>query len=446
MPDMRLGDRYVLQRQLRREDEVTIWLAHDTVLSRSVEIRTVQRGAAGAERADRLERTAREAAGLTHPNVIHVLDVGTDGDVTYIVTEHPAGTELFRILEDTGPIDPERAISYAIQILTAFETARAAGISHGPISTTDVIVVGTSVKVSGFATADAADAYGPADDVRAAGGLLYEMLAATPSASEGPPRPVRAFNPRIPKGLDAVTVRALATDPDERYRGPRDMIAALSRMRRERSPDPAPGDHHPGAFRSWMLVPLILVVLTVAAIGIGIALGKLELGGPLGVRPVPAPAAPSPDPPERRPMPHVLTPVSVEAFDPFGDQQESASRLAWATDGDGTTAWQTEDYFDGELGKPGVGLVLDLGSRMTVTKFRLAPAAPGYDFRVAVGDDPGAMARAGGRSYRAGGVTRERIRPADGRYVLIWITSVVPMPDGTHRASIREVTVEGFDD
>lgn len=443
---MRLGDRYVLQRQLRREDEVTIWLARDSVLGRSVDVRTLDRDMAGPDRVERLEHAARGAAGLTHPNVVQVLDVGTDAGITYVVTEHLDGVELAQVLE-AGPLDPEQATAYAIQILTAFETARSAGVGHGPISTRDIVAVGNSVKVSGFATSDAADAHGPAEDVRAAGMLLYEMLTAAPAPTTEPATPVRAQNPRVPRELDAMTSRALATDTDERYTRPQDMIAALSRMRREGPPSPADtGEHHPGMFRSWMLVPLVLLVLTVAAIVTGIALGKLELGGPLLVRTVPDPVTPSAEPDGRRPLSRSLTPVSVEAFDPFGDEQESDEQLPSATDGNRTTAWQTEDYFDGELGKPGVGLLLDLGDRMTVTRFRLTTPDPGYDFRVLVGEDPASLARARGRSYLAEAVNRERLRPTEGRFVLIWLTSVVPMPDGTHRASIGEVAVEGFDE
>jgi len=448
VPDTRLGDRYVLQQQLRRQDEVTIWLAQDTVLSRSVEVRTLDRETAGSDRAERLEHAARGAAGLTHPNVVQVLDAGTDSGVTYVVTEHPDGEALAQVLDETGPLDSERATAYAIQILTAFEKARSAGVGHGPIGARDVIVVGNSVKVSGFATAAAADAYGPADDVRAAGMLLYEMLTAAPAPAAGADAAlVRSLNPRVPRDLDTVTARALAADTDERYTQPQDMVAALSRRRREEPPSPPdPTGHHPGMFRSWMLVPLVLLVLTVTAIVAGIALGKLELGGPLGVRPVPEPVTPSAESQDRRPVSRSLTPVSVEAFDPFGDAQESDERTALATDGNRTTAWQTEDYFGGAMGKPGVGLLLDLGDPTTVTKFRLATPDPGYDFRIVVGDDPSALARARGRSYRAEGVTRERLRPTEGRYVLIWITSLVPISDGTHRATIAEVAVEGFDE
>jgi hypothetical protein len=95
------------------------------------------------------------------------------------------------------------------------------------------------------------------------------------------------------------------------------------------------------------------------------------------------------------------------------------------------------------LNKPGVGLLLDLGGEATVTGFRLDTPVSGFTFSIVVGDDPGQLPReaAGAAAFTAPAVERE-LEPRTGRYVLVWITSVVPVSDG-NRAEISELRVFG---
>jgi hypothetical protein len=86
-----------------------------------------------------------------------------------------------------------------------------------------------------------------------------------------------------------------------------------------------------------------------------------------------------------------VLPVTVDVLDPFGDGDELSSNAWLANDGDVQTAWRSENYFDGELGKPGMGLLLDLGERNEVLGLRLWTPHPGFRFGVAVGDDPDAL-------------------------------------------------------
>ena len=125
-------------------------------------------------------------------------------------------------------------------------------------------------------------------------------------------------------------------------------------------------------------------------------------------------------------------------IDPFGDGDELSSNAILASDGNPETAWRSENYFDGVLGKPGVGVVLDLGETREVLTWPSTPS-PGYDFQVAVGDDPEALVDAVGPTVTAAERTRVPL-DASGRYVLVWITSVVPTSDG-NRAEIGEAEV-----
>jgi putative peptidoglycan lipid II flippase len=126
-------------------------------------------------------------------------------------------------------------------------------------------------------------------------------------------------------------------------------------------------------------------------------------------------------------------------IDPFGDGDELSSNAVLASDGDPETAWRSENYFDGVLGKPGVGVVLDLGRTREVLGLRLSTPHPGYAFHLAVGDDPDALIDAVGPSVTAAERTWVPLE-ATGRYVLVWITTVVPTTDG-NRAEIGEAEV-----
>src|SRR5207248_8702863 len=104
------------------------------------------------------------------------------------------------------------------------------------------------------------------------------------------PPPPRALRPGIPRALEAVVLRALARDPDDRFASAEDMAAALARLDvapapsplfPPAEPEPAP---RPGVFRSWMLIPLIAILAAGVAITIGLLVGAVQVGGPLGIR------------------------------------------------------------------------------------------------------------------------------------------------------------------
>ncbi len=205
-----------------------------------------------------------------------------------------------------------------------------------------------------------------------------------------------------------------------------------------RAPAPsAPrGAGRSSAFRSWILVPLLLAVAVAAVLAAGYALGRLGVG-PL--RGGDEPSEPAP--------PAELLPLevrAVSAFDPLGDRTEGDDEAPNAIDGDSATVWQTENYYDGVLNKPGVGLLLDLGEPTTVARLRLQTPSPGFDYEVRVGDDPEAMAE--GPSAAAHTSEEDAIvelnPPAEGRYVLVWITSVVDVGDA-NRAVVAELEVFG---
>src|SRR5439155_19413375 len=134
----------------------------------------------------------------------------------------------------------------------------------------------------------------------------------------------------------------------------------------------------PGAFRSWMLVPLLAVLLAGIAIAIGLVVGKLQLGGPLGIETKKASPGPGGTSGAASAY-HLSTPVP---FDPFGDGQEHNSDAGLFVDGNPATYWTTENYNEMNLApKPGVGLLFDLGQPSRVAGFELESPYPGYTFQ-----------------------------------------------------------------
>jgi hypothetical protein len=145
----------------------------------------------------------------------------------------------------------------------------------------------------------------------------------------------------------------------------------------------------------------------------------------------------------------VLRPVSATAFDPYGSGQNG--RLArLAIDGSAATAWHTEWYTTARFGnlKPGTGLLIDMGRRVTITSARITlGSAHGADFQLRVGATATSLARmrVAAHAADAGGRVNLRLaRPAHGRYVLIWFTQLPPNGSGTFEASVYNVRLGGY--
>ena len=140
--------------------------------------------------------------------------------------------------------------------------------------------------------------------------------------------------------------------------------------------------------------------------------------------------------------------LSVRDFDPLGNGTENADLAGLAIDGDEVSAWQTVRYRSDYLsGKPGVGLLLDLGTPRPVEAVRLSFAGRGYDVTVRTAEKAGTQpdqyrpfAAAIGAPEK---ITMRTSTPAVARYVLVWLTRIPPQPDGGFQGGIAGVTVLG---
>lgn len=441
-----LGGRYVLEREVGRGTKASVWLALDRVLDRPVAVKILGSGAHGdPAAAERLASGLAAAAAITHPGIVPVFDTGEEGGVPYIVTEWVEGETLRALLSREGALQPGRAVSLLLPVLSALRLAHRAGLAHGDLKPENILVGGDGrVRLTDFGLSTAAVREGAASaDLEAAGAILYEALTGHAPAGEprGTPLHPGAVRAGVPRALDVVVMRALAPAAAGGFTSADEFGAALERAH---SPAAAAGEAvaptaaraRPSAFRSWMLLPLLLVAVAGGVIALALLLGRLPTGSGSG---------PSPEPPAPETQGSSSLLISgVKAFDPLGDGRETDDAAELAADGDEATAWHSENYFDGVLNKAGVGLLFDLGQEREVTEFRLATPAPGFDFEVRVGDDPGLLAETPGEAFTAEAATRGTIAPVRGRFVLLWMTSVVPTGDG-NRATVAEFRILGSD-
>lgn len=461
-----LAGRYALEAELGRSGTGMVWQATDTVLDRTVAVKVLRPSIVDEPRfADHLTQEAEAAARVSGPGLARLLDSGSDRGVSFLVREHVRGESLRPILRRDGRLPPEVAIPIVVRVLEGLAAAHAAGILHLDVKPENVITdeAGEARLTDLGIGAAVAAAYPPSEaaailatptpapeqldgrptdsrtDVFLTGALLFELLSGEPPQLGSGILP--HLPPDVPRGLEASVHRALTADPADRYPDAAAFADALRSTIPRTEPGPIPPQHGRAGLRSWLLVPALVVTASVVAIALGLWFDRLELGGPLGVRPKQAETIPSS--PEIPSAPATIQIVAATAYDPFGDGSENDDTAPLAIDGDPSTAWRSENYFDATMNnKPGIGLLLDLGATRSVTGFRLRTPHPGYLFGLAVGDDPEVLASLPTGGFTAAASMRAGIEPTEGRYVLLWVTSVVDTGDG-NRAEVAEFQVAG---
>lgn len=263
-----LNNRYELLELIGSGGMADVYRASDNLLGRMVAIKILHpQYAKDPIFIERFRQEAQAAANLNQTNIVNVYDWGIEGDIYYLVMEYVEGRDLKDIIVEGGSLLPERTVEIALAICSALDAAHAQGIVHRDIKPQNIIITkDNQVKVMDFGIARAPggaamtqtgtimgtaqyispeQAQGrPADprsDLYSIGIVLYEMLTGrAPFEGENPvaiaykqvredPLPPSMVNPDISPELEAVVMKALAKNPENRYQNSLEMRSDLER-------------------------------------------------------------------------------------------------------------------------------------------------------------------------------------------------------------------------
>ncbi|MDA2811377.1 Stk1 family PASTA domain-containing Ser/Thr kinase [Nocardiopsis sp. RSe5-2] len=278
------GGRYELDALIGRGGMAEVHRARDLRLDRLVAVKTLRADLARDHTfQERFRREAQSAASLNHPSIIAVYDTGEDMvdgvPLPFIVMEYVDGRTLKEILDDGRKLLPERCAEITGGILRALEYSHRNGIVHRDIKPANVMLTKQAeVKVMDFGIAramndnqatmtQASQVIGTAQylspeqargervdarsDIYSTGCVLYELLTGGPPfTGDSPvsiayqhvredPVPPADVDPEIPEWLDAVVLRSMAKDRDERYQSAEEMRQDLERGLQGMQPAPS---------------------------------------------------------------------------------------------------------------------------------------------------------------------------------------------------------------
>ncbi|HEX2170903.1 MAG TPA: Stk1 family PASTA domain-containing Ser/Thr kinase, partial [Dehalococcoidia bacterium] len=276
------GGRYEVIARAGSGGMAEVYRARDELLGREVAIKVLsERFSQDNSFVERFRREAQAAANLSHPNIVSLYDYGADDGTYFIVMEFIEGKSLADIIAAEGALMPERAADIAAEVAAALQRAHAAGLVHRDIKPGNIMITSAGqTKVTDFGIARAVTRDGEAtmtqtgmvigtaaylspeqaqgnpvdarSDVYALGCVLFEMLTGrTPFAGDTPlsiaykhvrenVAPPSETNPDVPRELDAIVLKAMAKNPDNRYASATEMQEDLQRYLGGQTPHATP--------------------------------------------------------------------------------------------------------------------------------------------------------------------------------------------------------------
>lgn len=140
----RIGERFVLDREIGSGGMSTVFLGHDEVLDRPVAVKILKPGFEGSETGARFRREGITAARLSHPNIVQVYDAGEDEldgrGVSYIVMEYVSGGDLKNLIDEKGPLGETELSRIGADVVSGLAHAHNRGIIHRDIKPHNVLI------------------------------------------------------------------------------------------------------------------------------------------------------------------------------------------------------------------------------------------------------------------------------------------------------------------
>ena len=269
----------------------TVYLAEDTWIDKKVALKVPHRQNLDFSE---LLREPRLLASLSHPNVVTVLTAERQDNVFFIVMEYVPGDTLEAVIDRDGALDLGRVLDYTCQISNAIDHAHRHGVIHRDLRPGNVLVTEQGIaKVADFGTSRFLEiaAHGTtvigsppymapeqfngkavfASDIYSLGVTMYQMLTGTLPYNTPQPgdiarlmrgeltTPPKDRNPKIPKGISDIVMKAMAPDVSARYQRASELLDAVLGARGKpvfAKPAPAAAGSTAAERRPWRRAPL----------------------------------------------------------------------------------------------------------------------------------------------------------------------------------------------
>jgi serine/threonine-protein kinase len=493
-----LSGRYRLEARIGTGGMSTVYRALDETLQRQVAIKLMNREVTtDSAQLERFRREARAVAQLSHPHIVGVIDAGEDEGRPYIVFEYVEGETLKDRIRRLGRLPITEAVAYAIEIARALGAAHARHIVHRDVKPQNVLIDEEGrAKVTDFGIARTLDEEGLTADGRVLGTtdyvapeqalghpvtgqsdlyslgvVLYEMLTgevpfkgesqvavAMKHVREELPD-IQSKRAEVSSALAAVLDTATAKRAEKRYADDAELIADLEdvlAIETARAGNvsgevtsvlktlPSGKQRRvPFRVRHKVITAMLSLIVVAAVAGVAIWLATRAHHG-TGRLPAPAPAPRLVQAQLCQSCAHDYNPDALD-----GDKTQNPNLAGLAIDGDVNTAWQTQQYYDNTLGKPGVGVYVDANPGISARAIVVYTGTPGWPAQVwarnatpnrnVFDTGPRGWAKLAQVSSMRG---KQNIALNTGsnryRYYLVWITG---LPPGKQSVSINEVAL-----
>jgi eukaryotic-like serine/threonine-protein kinase len=384
-----LNGRYRLIQQQGAGGMAVVYQAEDLALSRNVAVKILRPSLTEGDQAEqflvRFRQEARNAANLSHPNIVVVHDVGQDGATYYMVMEFIDGQDLKRLIRSSGPFPVERALHIAIQMCAGLGYAHRAKLVHADVKPQNTLITGADVvKITDFGIAQAfshtqpqTDKQGvvwgsphyfspeqargeqptPASDVYAIGVVLFELLTGRLpySGSSGQELALahvrdqvphaRDFNASVPQNIDWVVHKVMSKEPEQRYRTAdqlgrilvsyaKQLESGISEAPAEVGPTPPAAPNKPAAInnanpKTTAPAPASFGTLGNSSNSKPVAPPATSAAPPVGASAAKSqPVAPVPEPATKPPLPYTPQAVPVKTEIPYVQTRPAGSQPA----------------------------------------------------------------------------------------------------------------------